>query len=239
MAGSSSEEEQRRKDDERRQQEEKDKQKDKENQDKTPEQFQLEYFQMLTEMMVNGPKVAPPKPSSFQLGVDWLLGLGERTVSYKPGDQFTEELRKDHSMDVVRARIRERIAGGDDSGKDGYSVLGQEGVPRLLSDALDVQTFGVSGWLDAKTSGGKYSSSTSVFVGSYDYSYKVLSRDAQRGTAEVEIKIKNDTTFNSLVHPPIFREQWDSYIGGRSTSSLTGWAARFRPGPRPPRGPKF
>ncbi|MFJ9521038.1 RHS repeat-associated core domain-containing protein [Kitasatospora sp. NPDC101801] len=165
------------------------------------------------------------KPSAVTVGLQWISGTGPKEIHFGPGDEFTEELRRDHSMDVVRDLIGKGIAKGKQSDKLGYNVLSREGAYRLFEDYTDVVTLGLTAGIKDAGSGGRYGSATSVFVGSYDISYQVKSVDKRSGVADVEITVTNKTTFNSLVHPPVLRNFWDSYIGGpinRAADALGG-----------------
>ncbi|MFI6689805.1 hypothetical protein [Streptomyces sp. NPDC050485] len=75
-------------------------------------------------------------------------------------------------------------------------------------------------------SGGKYGTSTSIFVGSYDYSYEVVSEEGKK--VEVKITVEDETTFNSLVHPPIARDAWDKWIGGPVDSAADWFGGPMR-----------
>ncbi len=45
------------------------------------------------------------KPDAIDLGFQWLFGTGNKVDFFTAGDEFTEQLRNDHSMDYVRAEI--------------------------------------------------------------------------------------------------------------------------------------
>ncbi|MFD4130542.1 hypothetical protein ACFXKK_34620 [Streptomyces globisporus] len=160
-----------------------------------------------------GAGVFGSKPDAIDLGSQWLLGKGNRTDTFTAGDKFTEHLRGDHSMDTVRGEIIAKILRNDPVRSGGYSVLGQEGLGRLASGLGDVLTLGWTARNRNERTNGRYGTSTSVFVGSYNYSYEVLSHDSATGKARVEITITNETTINSAVHPPFLRDQWDKYYG--------------------------
>ncbi|MCD9140583.1 ALF repeat-containing protein [Streptomyces albireticuli] len=173
---------------------------------------------------------ATGEPDAWILGLEWITGTGKETHHYGADDRFTKQLRGDHSMDAVRNTIREKIAKGIDSDggvNDGYSV-GKEGFLRFGADALYVRTFGLSGQIQSWWTDGKYGTQTSTFVGSYDYEFQVVSRNSQRGKAEVKITIRNKTDINSLTHYPKIRRSMEKYVGHPLDATANWLGGPFR-----------
>ncbi|MFH8411477.1 hypothetical protein ACH4FX_43000 [Streptomyces sp. NPDC018019] len=154
-------------------------------------------------------------PSAIQLGIQWVAGTGNKVDFFFAGDEFTEQLRNDHSMDTVRDEIREKVLKGDPKRYNGgYSLVRHEGWSRLVDDATDLLTYGFTGFEKVARTGGKYGTSSATFVGSYEYYFDVLSRDAKTGKTRLRIRIENKTTINSLLHPPgKFRPFVEKWVG--------------------------
>ncbi|MFD0384389.1 hypothetical protein ACFQ2B_25625 [Streptomyces stramineus] len=166
------------------------------------------------------------EPDAWILGMEWITGTGKRTNHYGAEDRFTKQLRGDHSMDKVRDVIRDKIAKGINGGeeaKGGYNVMGQEGKLRFVTDALDVGTLGLFGRAQNMVTGKRYGTQTSVFVGSYDYEFQVLSRDSKTGKAEVKITVRNETDITSLTHYPKVRDKMEKYFG-KPLDAFANWA---------------
>ncbi|MER0484648.1 hypothetical protein ABR737_41070 [Streptomyces sp. Edi2] len=188
--------------------------------------MERQQLQFLREALVAGWKDGQgPKPDAIDLGFQWLFGTGNKVDFFTAGDEFTEQIRNDHSMDYVRAEIVTKIRNGDpDDFLGGYSVMKLEGWPRLLSDATDVLSLGWTGTAKNRTSDGKFGTSTATFLGSYGYKFKVISRDSKTGKAKIGIQIKNDTTITSSTHLP---GPAKAYIEKYVVNPLTYIADRF------------
>ncbi|NJP82606.1 hypothetical protein HCK01_35905, partial [Streptomyces sp. AA8] len=174
------------------------------------------------------------KPGPFMTGLQWLTGFGgEDHTEYGPDDEFTKQLRKDHSMDVVRKRIREEVGAGrntpDPDRSHGYNLLKEEGWTRPIDDAMDVLTLGGSAWVVRKFSHGRYGSTGNLFIGSYSYKFIVVSRDEKTSTAQVKITIENETSLNSFMHPPIpgLNGLWDKYMADK-VNGFANWLGPAR-----------
>ncbi|MFE2013950.1 RHS repeat domain-containing protein [Streptomyces sp. NPDC059491] len=150
-----------------------------------------------------------------QLFYLWLLGLSPQSFHFGPGDTFTEEVRKDHSMDVVRESIKEKILTGKMTGKGSFSEFAEDGAWRLPDDLWNifVPDF-MSGREDVvEASDGKSGSETAAFLGSYTYEYKVRGK-VHDGAASIDIVLKNNTNWTSATHwPGGGREYYDATAG--------------------------
>ncbi|MET9678043.1 RHS repeat-associated core domain-containing protein, partial [Streptomyces sp. NPDC006482] len=150
-----------------------------------------------------------------QLFYLWLLGLSPESFHFGPGDTFTEEIRKDHSMDAVRESIKKKILTGKMTGKGSFNEFASDGAWRLPDDLWNilVPDF-ISGREDVvEASDGKTGSETAAFLGSYTYEYKVRG-SVHDGAASVDIVLKNNTNWTSATHwPGGMREYYDATVG--------------------------
>ncbi|MFF8804108.1 RHS repeat-associated core domain-containing protein, partial [Streptomyces omiyaensis] len=145
----------------------------------------------------------------------WLLGLSPESFSFGPGDTFTEEVRKDHSMDLVRESIKKKILTGEMGGKGSFNEFKEDGAWRLPDDLWNilVPDF-ISGREDVvEASGGKTGSETAAFLGSYTYEYKVRGK-VHDGAASIDIVLRNNTNWTSATHwPGGMRDYYDATVG--------------------------
>ncbi|MER5888642.1 RHS repeat-associated core domain-containing protein [Streptomyces sp. NPDC001941] len=172
--------------------------------------------------------------SGFGLFVKWLAGVGPGNYKFGPGDKMTEEIRKDHSMDVVRAEVKKAIGQGKTKGSGTFNELAKDGIWRLPDDLMNVL---LPDFLSGRSiiesgSNGQFGSEAAAFLGSYSYEWKVTGRDKKTGEVSVQFTLKNDTTVNSAIHPPFAaaRKIWDSSVGPALNWLADNQPSLFKPG---------
>ncbi len=139
----------------------------------------------------------------WEVGVQWLTGVGPRSHYFQNGDQFTELLQQHEHLAEVRRLIAERIAAGDFAPhEEDYYLGGWQGVPKYATDYSTLATFGRTGNL------------TVTYLGSYNLQYDVIRVDQQAGTAVVQFRVSNDSTLGSATHPPVigYTDFWERNI---------------------------
>ncbi|MBI4320635.1 MAG: hypothetical protein HY675_19260 [Chloroflexi bacterium] len=141
--------------------------------------------------------------SAFDLGVQWLLGLGPSEQVFYAGDEMTELLRTHSYIDEVRATMAARVAQEEYGSYYGrYDLSGLQGVPKYVGDYANVLTGGRTGNLAV------------TFLGSYDVEVTVLSVDKEGGTAQISLHVSNESNLASATHPPVlgYTEFWQQNI---------------------------
>ncbi|QKV67681.1 RHS repeat-associated core domain-containing protein [Streptomyces harbinensis] len=164
-------------------------------------------------------------PSPVEVGLDWLSGLGPRTQLFGPGSRMVEELKRDYSMTVIRGRVSGKIAQGKQRGSEPYNILAEEGSARFVKDALAVLTYGKTAHLESARTGGLHGSLTALYIGSYVAKWRVSEMRTSPWEAGVEFEVLNDTTVDSLIHPPTpaLRDFWDECGIGEAINGFMDW----------------
>ncbi len=141
--------------------------------------------------------------SPFEVGEEWLLGIGPRKHVFTDGDLFTELLRQHEHIQEVRDLIAVRLGEDDYSSyHENYYLGGWQGVPKYARDYSTLVTFGETGNLAV------------TYLGSYELQYFVTSVDQENGTAEIQFYVYNESTLASATHPPVlgYTDFWENYI---------------------------
>jgi RHS repeat-associated protein len=141
--------------------------------------------------------------SPWELGFQWLTGLGHREQNFTDGDPMTVMLQQHSWIQETRNLIANDIAtGGDLAGNNNYYLGGGQGVPKYVNDYSTLLTGGLTGNL------------TVTYLGSYSLNYNVISIDPQNGTATVNFTVANASTIASATHPPVigYTPWWDQNV---------------------------
>jgi hypothetical protein len=142
---------------------------------------------------------SPNQVSPWQLGLEWLTGIGPRQRQFLDGDLMTELLEEHRHIQNV---VQETCAGERPAaGKAGYSLSGLSGVPKFLHDYSTLTTGGLVGNLAA------------TYLGSYSLSYS-LAGDL------VEMEVNNTSSAASGLRPPVlgYTDFWQRNVGSRINS---------------------
>jgi hypothetical protein len=119
----------------------------------------------------------------------WVSGKGPRHFVFGETDPFTIVFRRSDSvkeaMAVMAKQIRSRGYGVGEDDMSGYSAK----AANLPRDANTIASFGKEGNLPE------------AFMGSFDYSFRILSIDAH-GHARVSVRVTNPTTVESATRIP-------------------------------------
>ena len=159
----------------------------------------------------------PPPDGSvtpFELGFEWLTGLGPRTRYFKDGDLFAEMMRSHEHIQNKIKEITKTISGkcGEDikykgpytlSGQTAnYNLGGVQGVGKYLADYASLLTFGGLGNLAV------------TFTGSYKAEFKVEDIDCCKKTANLKISLYNKSHAASALRPPVlgYTALWQQYV---------------------------
>jgi Domain of unknown function (DUF4157) len=156
------------------------------------------------------PKSGGDGTSPWELGVEWLLGVGRKHHKFGPGDYFTTLLQKHEHViltkDSIKAELEKRCKTCDDtsfSGDSDYKLGGVQGVPKYFRDYSTLLTGGATGNLAA------------TFLGSYSLKYSVSAVSCHSGKASIDFHVSNSSTMSSATHPPVigYTDWWSSYVG--------------------------
>ena len=132
----------------------------------------------------------PDNTGYYQLGLEWLTGIGPRRHDFGQDDPATAILRQHDHV----GRVRERIANSNpqvdgNPVPDTYSLRGVQGVPDFIKDYAAVPTAGAIGNLGA------------AYLGSYDLNHTV--KGVRNGVAIVDFDARNTSSLASALHPPV------------------------------------
>jgi RHS repeat-associated protein len=162
--------------------------------------------------------------ASYELGVQWALGIGEDTNddgyndrNFGPGDPFTAELRAYDGVTDDLPKIAEKLENGELKGSFGDDLGGWQGVPKFIRNYSASLTFGATGNIAAS------------YLGSFDGTWNVLEIDEAEGVAVVQFQATNASTPASGFRPPIigYTSLWNNTVG-----AFENWAVNtYSPGP--------
>jgi RHS repeat-associated protein len=139
----------------------------------------------------------------WDVGLEWLTGLGPRHHEFYDGDPFTELLQAHEYLDLVRRSIKERLQAGNYSPDEmDYYLGGVQGVPKYAKDYSTLLTFGQTGNLAV------------TYLGSYELDYYVVHVDPVAKTAEILFHVTNESTLASATHPPVigYTKFWEQNV---------------------------
>ena len=162
----------------------------------------------------------PPPDSTvtpFELGIEWLTGLGPRHRDFTDGDAFAEQLRQHNH---IQAKIKEVSAAltqkcSENCSFSGpyelvgpganYNLRGWVGVINYLGDYSNLLTFGVFGNLAV------------TYTGSYTARFTMQSVDCCANVAVIEIVINNRSHAASAFRPPVvgYTAWWQRNVAPR------------------------
>jgi len=125
----------------------------------------------------------------WQLGAEWLTGLGPRRHDFGPDDPATQILRQHDYIQGIRDRIASSPPPVGQKIPDKYDLRGWKGVPEFLKDYSAVPTNGASGNLAA------------AYLGSFPLSYTLKGVDKD-GVATVDFDASNISSMASALHIP-------------------------------------
>ena len=151
----------------------------------------------------------------FELGIEWLTGLGPRDRVFKDGDAFAEQMRSHNHIQTKIKEVTDTVNGKCNSdckyagpyvlsGQDAsYSLGGVEGVAKYLGDYSNLLSFGSFGNLAV------------TFSGSYRATFTVKNIDCCKNTADMEIVTTNSSSASSALRPPVlgYSNWWLTHVG--------------------------
>jgi RHS repeat-associated protein len=159
-----------------------------------------------------------PPPNStvtpFELGIEWLTGLGPRHRDFKDGDAFAEQMRSHNHIQTQIREVTNTVTGKCNSdckyrgpyspprSTSSYNLGGVEGVAKYLGDYSNLLTFGAFGNLAV------------TFTGSYSATFTAKNIDCCTKTADLEIVLNNTSHAASALRPPIlgYTDSWQTHI---------------------------
>ncbi len=142
--------------------------------------------------------------SPWQLGVQWLTGVGPRKQIFRGGDPFTELLRKHAFISASKtAFANSLLSGGPASNGYAYSLGGVDGVGKYVADYSTLLTGGATGNLAV------------TYLGSYNLSISASAVTA-RG-AHLTFHVSNSSTLASATHLPLYGiipgyGDWENFV---------------------------
>ena len=160
----------------------------------------------------------PPPNSSvtpFELGIEWLTGLGPRSREFKDGDAFAEQMRSHNHIQIKIKEVADTVTSKCNSdckysgqyspsvSTSSYKLGGVEGVAKYLGDYSNLLTFGNFGNLAV------------TFSGSYRATFTVKNIDCCNNTADLKIVTTNSSSASSALRPPVlgYTDWWLTNVG--------------------------
>jgi RHS repeat-associated protein len=160
----------------------------------------------------------PPPNSSvtpFELGIEWLTGLGPRSREFKDGDAFAEQMRSHNHIQTKIKEVTDAVTSKCNSdckysgpysppvSTSSYKLGGVEGVAKYLGDYSNLLTFG------------KFGNLAVTFSGSYRATFTVKNIDCCKNTADLEIVTTNSSSASSALRPPVlgYTDWWLTNVG--------------------------
>ena len=159
-----------------------------------------------------------PPPNSmvtpFELGIEWLTGLGPRHRDFVDGDAFAEQMRAHKHIQNKIMEIKNELesrCGIDvfyvgpyilDGQAGNYNLSGVRGVINYIGDYSNLLTFGAFGNLAV------------TFTGSYSARFEAKKVDCCKKTSDLTIIINNRSHAASALRPPIigYTQWWQRHI---------------------------
>jgi len=146
----------------------------------------------------------------WQVGFEWLTGLGPRTHDFTAGDPFTEVLKQHSHIEELRKQVTQACSSVPSSAQFDYSLSGVDGVVKYVQDYSTLATGGLTGNLAV------------TYLGSYQFDYTVKPLSGRK--VELIFSIKNTSTLESATRPPVigYTNWWQENVGpilNRITSS--------------------
>ena len=132
--------------------------------------------------------------SPWQVGWQWLTGLGPRTHNFTNGDPFTQILiQHQHIQNLIQDVCNGSLP---PTGPYPYSLNGLQGVGQYFNDYSTLATAGLTGNLAA------------AYLGSYNLSYS-----ATKG--QLNVQVSNTSSIASAIRPPVigYTPWWNTNIG--------------------------
>jgi len=167
----------------------------------------------------DGDPYTPPSNKEitpWQLGVEWLNGVGPRHRDFTNGDLMTEMLRKHSHVKNTRDIILSKVQGGEEflSGTNSYKLGGIKGIGLYLKDYSTLLTGGLTGNLAV------------TYLGSYDLKWTAA---VYNKTVVVSFNVENSSTMQSASRPPIlgYLPIWQQTAGKTINEKFkTGWGSK-------------
>ena len=154
----------------------------------------------------------------FELGVEWLTGIGPRHRDFKNGDYFTELLRQHKHIQEAKQEIKEDIKRKklitDVYYRDPYELKGIQGVGLYVKDYSTLATGGLTGNLAV------------TFLGSYRMKYMITEITPTK--AKVVFVVTNSSSMQSASRPPVigYLDVWKNTVGKKINETFeTGWGS--------------
>jgi hypothetical protein len=125
----------------------------------------------------------------WQLGAEWLTGLGPRHHEFGPDDPATRILMRHDHIQNIRDKIATAPPPVGNWLNDNYDLSGLKGIPEFLKDYSAIPTGGATGNLAA------------AYLGSYPLKYRITNIDKD-GVATVDFDATNTSSMASALHIP-------------------------------------
>lgn len=154
----------------------------------------------------------------FQLGVEWLTGIGPQHRDFKDGDHFTELLRQHEHIQKTKQDIQMAIIAGEvgvnKTQTRPYELGGIQGVGLYVKDYSTLATGGLTGNLAV------------TFLGSYRMKYTITEITSTK--AKVVFVVTNSSSMQSASRPPVigYLDIWKNTVGKKINDSFeSGWGS--------------
>jgi len=157
-----------------------------------------------------GSKIAPRNHTTpWQLGSQWLTGIGPRSQQFHDQDPFTILLRQHDHMQEVLQKLRKRYSYGEfelgialDDDFD-YRLGGLDGVGKYVNDYGTLLDGGATGNIAV------------TYLGSYSVTVVPLAKSGSR-TVTTVFQVRNFSTLASATHLPLYGiipgyEEWENF----------------------------
>lgn len=154
----------------------------------------------------------------FELGVEWLTGIGPKHRDFKQGDYLTELLRQHEHIQKAKQEIKDGIKRkkliADKEYKNSYELGGIQGVGLYVKDYSTLATGGLTGNLAV------------TFLGSYRMKYTITEITPTK--AKVVFVVTNSSSMQSASRPPVigYLDVWKNTVGKKINETFeTGWGS--------------
>lgn len=154
----------------------------------------------------------------FELGVEWLTGIGPKHRNFKQGDYLTELLRQHKHIQEAKQEIKDGIKRKklitDNVYRDPYELKGIQGVGLYVKDYSTLATGGLTGNLAV------------TFLGSYRMKYTITEITPTK--AKVVFVVTNSSSMQSASRPPVigYLDVWKNTVGKKINETFeTGWGS--------------
>src|SRR3989449_8832292 len=136
----------------------------------------------------------------WQVGWEWLSGIGPRVHNFTQGDPLTEMLKQHSHIQELRQRSAQNCSNATGQRFD-YTLSGLEGIPKYVQDYSTLATAGQAGNL------------VTTYLGSYLLSYDTVRLSGRK--VQLTVNVSNTSTLESALRPPIlgYTAWWQQNVG--------------------------